>query len=92
MSHRRLQAMFVAFLLLVVISASMSLPVDYEPYYGSYQPQGLNRDKRAPEPQEINKSRGRHGRRGYPDPAYAYGADREQKRKEPDSYYEPISV
>ena len=89
MGHRRLEAMFVAFLFLVVmISASMSLPVDYEPYYGSYQSQDLSMDKRAPDP-----PRGaRKGRRGYYDPAYLYGADREQKRKVPDGYYEPISV
>lgn len=86
MSHRMLQAIFVALLLLVMFSASMSLPADYEPGYDSYQPRDYSNDKR--EPPKI-----RHGKRGYQaDSAYVYGADREQRRKVPDSYYEPISV
>lgn len=89
MSHRRLQAIFVAFLLLVMITASMSLPADYQPGYDSYHPKYYSGDKRNP-PQN---SRARHGKRGYQaDSAYVYGADREQRRKVPDSYYEPISV
>lgn len=87
MSHLRLQAMFVALLLLVMISASMSLPADYQPGYDSYQPRDYSEDKREPDP-----PRSRHGRRGYSDSAYVYGADRQQRRKVPDSYYEPISV
>ena len=88
MCHRRLQALFVAHVLLVMISASMSLPVDYQPGYDSYQPRVLSKDKREPGPQTM----ARHGRRGYYDSAYVYGVDRQQRRKVPDTYYEPISV
>lgn len=88
MSHRRLQAIFVAFLLLVMISASISLPADYEPGYDSYQPRDYSDDKREPDP-----PRPRKGKRGYKaDSVYVYGADREQRRRVPDSYYEPISL
>lgn len=92
MCHRRLQAMCFALLLLVMISASMSLPVDYQPGYDSYQPRDFNKDKRWPDPPGSSNSRPRHGRRGYSDSAYLYGADRQQKRKVPDSYNEPITV
>lgn len=88
MCHRRLEAMCFALLLLVMISASMSLPVDYQPGYDSYQPRDFSKDKRLPDPQGIV----RHGRRGYSDSAYLYGADRQQKRKVPDSYNGPITV
>jgi len=93
MCRHSLQAMFIALFVLVMISASMSLPVDYQPYYDSYQPRDLGKDKREPDPPgPSSQSRPRHGRRGYSDSAYVYGADRQQRRKVPDSYYEPISV
>ena len=80
--------MFIALVFLAMISASMSLPVDYQPSSDSnYQPGVFSKDKKEARPQFA-----RHGRRGYYDSAHVYGVDRQQRRKVPDTYYEPISV
>lgn len=85
MSHRRLQAMFAVFILLVMVSTSMTAPANYQLGYNSYKPQYGSNYKREPQ-HPIRK-----GRRGDIDSAYNYGADREQRRNAPDTYYEPIS-
>lgn len=85
MSH----TLFVAFALLVIISAAVTLAADYqEPGYDSYQARDYREDKRDP----PGNTGPRKGRRRYTDYAYVYGGDKEQRRNAPDSYYEPISV
>lgn len=84
MSHRRFQTTFAVFILLVMISSSISFPADYQPRHGIYKTDYGSKDKRRP-PHGARK-----GRRGYVNPVYSYGQDKEQRR-DVSSYYEPNS-